>query len=122
MRPALTNTISNVMTNGGWSVHWNATTILNRMQSVVDAFLAYHGFRSNGALKAFAQIVDWTADQPKSFTVSVKITSPELLTDDVENYFPRRDEIEYAEKALTWILRSLFVHAKKLGLRPPRFW
>jgi hypothetical protein len=116
MRPGLLDILNTTMAKGGRSVHWNATTILHRIQSVIDAFLAYHGFRSTGTLKAFSQVVDWNAELPKSFYVQVKITTPELLTTDPENYYPRKDDVRQAEEALSWVLRALFIHAKKIGL------
>jgi hypothetical protein len=116
MRPDLLSILNSTMAKGGRSIHWNATTILNRIQNIVDAFLAYHGFRSTGTLKAFSQVVDWNAELPKSFMVKVKITAPDLLTTDPENYYPRKEDVHQAEKALSWVLRALFVHAKKIGL------
>ena len=104
-----------------WKAHprycWNATTILNRIQAISDTFLAYHGFRGTGTLKVFAQTVDWTAEMPKSFYVQVKITTAKLLTEERENYHPRQQDIQRMEKALSWVLRALLVHADK----PPLF-
>lgn len=121
MRPGLLNILNDVMAKGGRSVHWNATTILNRIQSIADAFLAYHGFRSTGTLKVYAQTVGWNTKLPKSFMVQVEITTPKLLTPDIENYYPREKDAREAEKALMWVLRALFVHAKKIGLYAPPF-
>ena len=121
MRPSLLNTLNSVVSKGGRSVHWNANMILNRIQSIADAFLAYHGFRSTGTLKVYAQTVDWNAKLPKSFMVQVEITTPELLTAEKENYYPHEKDVREAEEALMWVLRALFVHAKKIGLYAPPF-
>ena len=56
---------------------------------------------------------DWKAEMPKSFMLRVKITRPELLTEERENYHPRQQNIRLAE---IWVLRALFVHAEKIGL------
>jgi hypothetical protein len=116
MRPDLLDILNRAISKGGRSVHWNANMILNRIQSIADAFLAYHGFRSTGTLKVYAQTVDWNTKLPKSFMVQVEITTPELLTIEKENYYPRAKDVREAEKALMWVLRALFVHAKKIGL------
>ncbi len=116
MRPDLLRRLNLVIGRGGRAVHWSSVTILNRIQSIADEFLAYHGFRSTGTLKVFAKAVDWKADFPKSFMVQVKIATPELLSQDRENYYPNRGDVRRAEQALSWLLRVLFVHAEKLGL------
>ena len=116
MRPDLLRRLNKVMSKGGRAVHWSSVTILNRIQSIADEFLAYHGFRSTGTLKVFAQVVDWQAELPKSFTLQVKITTPQLLSQDRENYRPNRGDLRRAEQALSWVLRALFVHAERLGL------
>jgi len=48
--------------------------------------------------------------------VQVKISTPKLLSPDRKNYFPGSADIRRAEKALSWVLQALFVHAEKLGL------
>lgn len=105
---------------GGSGMLWNATTILHRMQTVVDAFLEYHSFRSDGALRAIPVTVDWNELRPKSFAVQVAIDTADILP-EAENKSTKQ-RIESAENALAWVLRGLFVHAARVGLRTPRFW
>ena len=121
MRPDLRERLNRVIRRGGRALHWNATTILHRIQALADEFLAYHGFRSNGTLQVFAQVVDWHANAPKSFALSVKISSPELLSQEWENYSPRREDLQRAEQALAWVLRALFIHPERVGLYPLPF-
>ena len=119
--PELKAALNEAILRGGTGMLWNATTILHRMQAVVDVFLEYHGFRSDGALNAIPVTVDWNELRPKSFAVRVKIDTAGILP-AVDNNYNTDKRIEAAENALGWVLRALFVHAARIGLKTPKFW
>ena len=118
--PELREALNQAITRGGAGAFWNVHYVQQRMQQVIDIFLEYHGFRSDGALRAIPVTVDWNALQPKSFAVQVKIETAELLPS--AEYGSARSRIEAAENALAWVLRALFAHAARIGLKTPKFW
>lgn len=118
--PDLQDALDQSILRGGSGMLWNASTIMHRMQTVVDTFLAYHGFRSDGALRAIPVTVDWSELRPKSFAVRIDIDTADILP--VADNKSSKQRIEAAENALAWVLRALFVHAARIGLKTPRFW
>jgi hypothetical protein len=118
--PELREALNPAITRGGAGAFWNVHYVQQRMQQVIDIFLEYHGFRSDGALRAIPVTVDWNALQPKSFAVQVKIETAEILPST--EYGSARNRIDGAENALAWVLRALFVHAARIGLKTPKFW
>ena len=101
---------------------WNTTIILHRMQTVVDSFLAYHGFRSDGPLLAYVDTAPWDTAATRSFRALVKIRHAEIVMPDSETIYPSREEIKRYEKALAWVFTALFRYAPDLGFKAPPFW
>ena len=109
------------LTRGG-GMTWNASTIKHRMQKVVDVFLAYHGFRSDGPLFACADGADWSSQTTRQFFVRVAIRAPELLVGDGDGLMPTPQEVQIAEQALAWVLWTLFANGEEIGLKRPPYW
>lgn len=122
MHPALLERLQKVLHFGRGTLRWNSTTILHRMQVVINAFLAYHGWRSDGGLLAYPSIADWDEAGPRTFAVNVILRDPELLMLPDENVVPSQVEIISCEDALAWILWALFNYAPELGLGRVEFW
>lgn len=123
MHPGLREQVERRMRTQMQSMRWNTTTILHRMQTVVDTFLAYHGYRSDGPLLAWADTPGWETEEVRTLRVRVRIRNREiLLPDDGSALVPTVDEVRRTERALAWVLTALFRHAPDLGLKPPPFW
>jgi hypothetical protein len=122
MHPVLRERIQKVMHFGKGTLRWNSTTILHRMQVVINAFLGYHGWRSDGGLLAFPAAADWNEAGPRTFTVLVRLRDPELLMLPDDNVVPSQSEIFVCEEALAWVLWALFNYAPELGLGRVEFW
>ncbi len=101
---------------------WNTTIILHRMQTVVDIFLAYHGFRSDGPLLAYVDTAPWDSADTRTFRALVKIRHAEILIPPAESIYPTRQEIAQCEQALAWLFTALFRYAPDLGFKAPLFW
>jgi hypothetical protein len=122
MHPYLRGALVSAVRRGGHAMRWNPTTILHRMQTVIDAFLGYHGWCSDGSLKAWSGTRDWDSDGSRAFSVFVHITSGELLMTERNGVVPGQDEIRRTEEALAWVLYALFAYAPDIGLDYPAFW
>ncbi|HEY76936.1 MAG TPA: hypothetical protein G4O00_12335, partial [Thermoflexia bacterium] len=121
MHPRLRQALSKGMVRGGGSMRWNVTTILHRMQVVIETFLRYHGYRVGRAVEA-VPVSPWDrTDGPRDFGVAVRI-HPEVLIGEEDGVVPGREEVRAAEEALAWVLWALFAHAEEVGLRRPPFW
>jgi hypothetical protein len=118
LRPALNKAIH----NGKGSLRWNPTTILHRMQVVINTFLGLHGWRADGALFVTASMSDWQDVTQRTFGVNVKIRKPSLLMAEDDLVVPTRAEIEQNERALAWALWALFAYSLDLGLGRVEFW
>jgi hypothetical protein len=98
---------------GKGRIRWNTTTVIHRMQQVINTFLTYHGWQSNGPLRVAAVAGEWDGLGP--FGIHVKKVGLWHFSDD-----------EKLEKklcpALTWVLWALFEYADELGLGKPEFW
>jgi hypothetical protein len=112
----------NVELTRGGGMTWNAGTIKHRMQKVVDVFLAYHGLRPDGPLLACADGAAWDEHTTRQFFVRVTIRTPELLLGDVDGVVPPKREVELAERALAWVLWTLFANGEEIGLKRPPYW
>ena len=100
---------------------WNVTLIRQWMQAVLNIFLEYHGLYSSDTLQVRAIATEWASTTAlHALDVDVQI-APEVLR---ENDRPLgRDEVARTERALAWVLRALFQHARHLDLgNPPVFW
>jgi len=122
MHPGLLALLNRKMRAGLPHMRWNTTVILHRMQTVVDAFLAYHGFRSDGPLLAYADTPPWERSGRRTFRVYVHLRDARLLQTGAVAVVPARDLIRLTERALAWVLTALFRYAPDLGLKAPPFW
>jgi hypothetical protein len=118
LRPALNKAIH----NGKGNLRWNPTTILHRMQVVINTFLGLHGWRSDGALFVMASMSDWQDASTRTFGVDVRIRKPSLLMVEDDLVVPNRTEVEQTERALAWALWALFAYSLDLGLGRVEFW
>jgi hypothetical protein len=109
-----------VLKRGYGSGRTSVPTTLHRMQSVIDVFLEYHGWRSYGPLRAYASLVDFNANEPQGFGVTVEV-APGLLTSPA-NPFEQWGDPRMTEMALSWVLLALFRFAPHLGFDYPSFW
>lgn len=121
MHVALRDALNVELARGG-GMTWNAGTIKHRMQKVVDVFLAYHGLRPDGPLLVCADGAAWDERTTRQFFVRVTIRTPELLLGDVDGVVPPKREIELAERALAWVLWTLFANGEEIGLKRPPYW
>ena len=103
-------------------IRWNPTMVMHRMQMVINTFLDYHGWQTEGPLQARTMMTDWENHEPRVFSVEVWIGSGELLMAERNGVVPGRDEIERASAALAWVLYALVAYAPRLGLGTPVFW
>ena len=122
MNPPLRSLLQEKMHMDARRIHWNQSTALHRMQVVVDAFLEYHGWQSDGPLLAYAYTPDYQARGPRRLSVAVQISDPEILMNGETAVVPGKQEIQVLEKALAWCLSAVFAHYTHLGFRKAPFW
>ncbi len=122
MNPGLLELVEQTTQMDARRFHWNQSAALHRMQIVVDAFLEYHGWQSEGPLIANSFTPDYQARGPRRFSVNVEITNPEILMDEEIAVVPGKQEIQILEKSLAWVLTALFASTHHLGLKKPPFW
>jgi hypothetical protein len=122
LHPALRKQINRRMRQSAMQMRWNTTVILHRMQSVVDDFLAYHGWRSDGPLLAYADTSPWQQAAVRTFGVHVQIRAAEILMPPGEQIVPYAAVVAQSEQALAWVLTAIFRHAPDLGIKSPLFW
>ncbi len=113
--------LAKAIRRGGGSMRWSASVILHRVQSVIDLFLRYHGYRDSPTLRAMP-IPPWKPHPRRAVGIRVKIHPELLMPEGVDGLVPTRDEVERAEQALAWVLWSLFAYAEALGLPRAKFW
>ena len=118
----LDGTIKGALHRGGHDTRWNITTINHRMQTVINAFLNVHGWRSDGLLSVYAKVSDWENTNSRVFDVKVTIKSAEILMFRDDLVVPSKTEIMEIELALSWALWSLFEYSGDLGLGRIDFW
>jgi hypothetical protein len=118
----LRRTLNKSIHNGKGSLRWNPTTILHRMQVVINTFLGLHGWRADGPLFVTASMSDWQDVTQRTFGVNVKIRKPTILMFADDLVVPTRAEIEQNECALAWALWALFAYSLDLGLGRVEFW
>src|SRR5258708_23042610 len=91
--------------------HWSYTTILHRMQRVIDTFLIYFQWGDSSTLSARATLVEGERQGP--FQVQVNSAGETL----------GKWEMSLARtNALAWVLLALFEYADKIGLGRPEYW
>ena len=122
MNPGLLELVEQTIQMDARRIHWNQSTALHRMQVVVDAFLEYHGWQSDGPLLAYSYTPDYQAHGPRHLSVNVEIANPEILLNDETAAVPGRQETQILEKSLAWVLTALFAESHHLGLKKPPFW
>jgi len=122
MNPPLRQLVERMTQMDARRIHWNQSTALHRMQVVVDAFLEYHGWQSNGPLVAYSYTPDYQANGPRRLSVKVELTNPEIMTDPETGITPGPAEIATVQTALDWVLTNLFAATHHLGLKKPPFW
>jgi hypothetical protein len=121
MHPRLKKALSKGMARGGGRMTWNVTTILHRMQVVIDTFLRYHGLRNSRSLEVVPTSSWDRKDGPRDFGVAVRMR-PEVLMGEGDGIVPARDDVQAAEEGLAWVLWALFSYSDNLGIRRPGFW
>ena len=121
LHPVLRKKIDARLRAGTQRMSWNTTIILHRMQTIVDLFLAYHGWRSDGGLLAYAETPPWNTPGPRTFQVVVKIRHAGILLAG-DGLLPRRDDVQLSEKSLAWVLIALFRYSPDLGFKSAPFW
>ena len=122
MHPELRQALNKAVSRGGGSMRWSAVTILHRMEQIIRLFLKYHGFTPDGPLRVYPDVADYETAEPRDFQIRVRITDPELLMPEGDSIMPGRDEVREVERALSWVLQSLFIYAEDVGLRRAAFW
>jgi hypothetical protein len=112
MQPTLKERLRKTLHQGKGRIRWNYTTIIHRMQTVFNCFLAYHGWQYGSWLKVEAVSDGW--EGPGNFGV----------TADVQLKFNNQHEFQayVIGRALAWVLWALFEYAEELGLGRPEFW
>ncbi len=122
MHPDLLERLNEVLHCAPGSTRWNPTMILHRMQVVIDIFLRYHGWRSNGSLLAASVVSSWEVEDVRTFGAKVFIRNAEILMADDEIVVPSQSEVNETERALEWVLKALFEYSLDLGLGRVEFW
>ncbi|MCX6082066.1 MAG: hypothetical protein NTW32_21270 [Chloroflexi bacterium] len=122
MHPELRTRLTKAIHFGRGTMRWNSTTIMHRMQVVINTFLAYHGWRPDGPLLVYSNAADWKDEAPRTFGVVVKIRDEALLMRPRDDVLPMGDELIEFEMALEWVLYSLFNYAHELGFGRVEYW
>jgi hypothetical protein len=87
--------------------------VIHRMQQVVNQFMAFHGWTTNGLLRVDAVYGNWSGVGP--FGIKAERIG---LWGFGGNYVDGRRPME----ALCWVLWALFEYAEDIGLGRPEFW
>jgi hypothetical protein len=122
LHPLLKKILAERLSAGSRGMNWNTAIILHRMQTIVNIFLAYHGWRSDGPLLAYAETPPWNKDDVRTFRIFVKIRHAAILVSKRESLLPRREEVKAIEASLAWVLTALFRYSPDLGFKSPPFW
>jgi len=96
--------------------------IFHRMQSIVDLFLGYHNWRSDGPLLASVETAAWNTNEPRNFRAVVNIRHRDILMYPGDTLVPDAKMAREAEQALSWVLTALFRYAPDVGFKAPPFW
>jgi hypothetical protein len=112
IHPTLMERLRRTLHQGKGRIRWNYTTIVHRMQTVFNCFLAYHGWQSGGSLEVKAVSDGW--EGPGNFGAKVDIRLKFNYQHEWQDFAISR--------ALAWVLWALFEYAEQLGLGRPEFW
>lgn len=121
LHPVLRKRLDARLRAGTQRMSWNTTIILHRMQTIVDLFLAYHGWRSDGGLLAYAETPPWHTPGSRTFQVYVKVRHAGILLAG-DGLMPQRGDVKFAEESLAWVLAALFRYSPDLGFKAAPFW
>ncbi|OQY17916.1 MAG: hypothetical protein B6I34_11465, partial [Anaerolineaceae bacterium 4572_32.1] len=108
MHSVLKDAMNKAIERSSHSMRWSVPTIFHRIQTVVAAFLKYHGWRPDGPLLAYPALSGWEDEKTQSFGLTVRIRRAELLMRPGDTVVPDREAVQQAEEALTWVLLALF--------------
>jgi hypothetical protein len=122
MHPKLQERLKKVMSFGRGTIRWNQTTIVHRMQVVVNEFLAYHGYRSDGSLFVYTRSPSWKDVETGTFKINVSIRDKKLLYSEHDSIYVSNEYVYETEEALSWVMSALFHYGDKLGLGRVEFW
>ncbi len=92
MHPKLYDELRKAMHYGKGTMRWNQVTIIHRMQAVINTFLRYHGWRSDGWLKVVAHTRRWEDGLGAMFDIRVVIETGRLLMEDDNDETPTNDD------------------------------
>jgi hypothetical protein len=113
MHPSLLKKLQRTMHHGKGRIHWNTAMVIHRMQQVVNQFVAYHGWTTNGLLRVEAVYGNWSGVGP--FGIKAEKVG---FWEGGNNYSENWRAIE----SLCWVLWALFEYAEDIGLGRPEFW
>jgi len=112
MHPSLMERLRRTLHQGKGRIRWNYTTIVHRMQTVFNCFLAYHGWQSGGSLAVKAVSDGWEGSGNFGAKVDIRL-----------KFKYQHEWQEFGiSRALAWVLWALFEYAEELGLGRPEFW
>mgnify|MGYP001373269787 CR=1 FL=1 len=110
------------MNSGRGNLRMNLSMVMHRIQTVVNAFLKLNGWRSYGPLQVNVATSFWEDSGPRTYKIEVRIRDPQILIPADETLMPSRNEVEFTEQALAWVLQALFEYSQELNLGSPEFW
>lgn len=122
LHPSLTESLNHAINKSGGSMRWMPTTMAQRMQTVVNRFLEYHGWISEGPLEVSAELAENPLHPNRKFDVLVRIHKRQILWTPQDEFFPGAQEADQAALSLSWVLRALFEYAHHLGISESGFW
>jgi len=115
LHPRLKAALKKTLEGRASRMTWNPTTILHRMQVVLDVFLRYHGFCRSAGLWVYPVSAWNRPDGSGDFQVAAEL-HPEVLMGERDGVVPLRDAVQAAERALAWVLYALFAYSEEVGL------
>lgn len=120
LNPDLRAALNAALVRGSGAMRWSSPTIQQRMLSVAEVFLRYHGLRNGGSL-CVRVLAPWAEDSSGHFDFAV-VLAPHVLMGDASGIVPTQEEAVAAGIALAWVLQALFLYPEDLDLRPAPFW
>jgi len=122
LNPRLKKMLNDQIRRSAGATRWNTSIITHRMQTIIDTFLYYHGWKSKGPMTVYATPVDWNEPAPRSFQVVVNISEPELLLGSQSGIIASKEVAQLTEEAISWVLWAVFAYPRELGVKPVPFW
>lgn len=120
IHPGLVAALNHNINKGG-GMRWMPTTIAYRLQTIINRFLEYHGFKSEGPLEVSAEMGDNFKHPSRKFDVLVRIKALRLLYNPEDEFPPTHADVIRSEAALTWVLRALFEYPHHMGINESGF-